>query len=191
VEPTADLPPELSAWHQQPAVVVLVDRIGDFFQAFGFKRNVGRLWAVLYLSPRSLDQAELGTILGLSSGLISTGLRELESIEAIQAEVRPGCRRVQYRAEPRLLRVVATILTRRDLAAVLELRATVRAARDALPPTATWARERLALMDDVTRLYERMAGLVVRLSRANLPALGLLARSLRGTPAGPPGNPLP
>jgi DNA-binding transcriptional regulator GbsR (MarR family) len=173
VDPAADLPPDLLAWHQHPAVPELVDRIGDFFQAFGYKRNVGRIWAVLYLSPRSLDQTELAAILGLSSGLISTGLREIETIGAIQAEVRPGCRRVQYSAERRLLRVVATILTQRDLAAVLALRTAVGAARAALPPSATWAQERLARMDDVTHFYEGLATLVVRLARARLPARSL------------------
>ncbi|MFH1464111.1 MAG: hypothetical protein ABIO70_06980 [Pseudomonadota bacterium] len=190
MEPAPALTPEIEAWHRRPAVAAFVDHVGDFFQAFGFKRNVGRIWAALYLSPGSLDQAELGSILGLSSGLISTGLRELEAIGAVRAEVRPGCRRVQYSAEQRLLRVVATILTRRDLEAVLALRAAVHAARASLPPSTSWAQERLALVDDVTHLYESLAGLVVRISRARLPALGPLVRSLRGPRAWPPGTPL-
>jgi DNA-binding transcriptional regulator GbsR (MarR family) len=179
VEPGPEPTPELAAWHARPAVRAFVDHAGSFFQAFGFKRNVGRLWATLYLTPGTLDQAELGAILGLSSGLISTGLRDLERLGAVRAEVIPGCRRVQYAAEPGLLRVVAAILTRRDLEAVLALRAAVRAARDGLPAGVGWADQRLVLVDDVTHLYEALVNLVVRLSHARVPALGAVVRGLR------------
>lgn len=172
---------EVQAWHAQPALQGFSEAAGAFFQAFGFKRNVGRLWAVLYLAPGPLDQAELAEILDLSAGLISMGLRELEGLGAVRAEVVPGHRRVRYSAEPRLLRVVAAILTRRDLEAVLAFRAGAQAARAALPAggASALARERLVLVDDVTHLYEALATLVVRLSHARVPALGPVLDRLR------------
>ncbi len=180
---------DLQTWHEHPAIARLVDQFGAFFQAFGFKRNLGRIWASLYLSPRALDQAELSEVLGLSAGLISTSLRELERIGAVRVTTTPGSRKALYEAERRLLRTVATILTRRDLEAVLALREAVIAARAALPrgTTKAWCHERLALVEDVTRLYEVLARLVVRVSHGPEAALGSIIRALRNTRAFLPG----
>lgn len=176
-------PTDLQAWHDHPAVQRLVDQFGSFFQAFGFKRNIGRIWGTLYLSPRALDQAELSSVLNLSAGLISTGLRELDQIGAVRVTASPGSRRALYEAERRLLRTVATILTRRDLEAVLALRDVVIEARAALPrgSTKAWCHERLALVEDVTRLYEVLARLVVRVSHGPEAAMGSIIRALRNT----------
>jgi DNA-binding transcriptional regulator GbsR (MarR family) len=184
-----DVHADLKSWHDQPAVQRLVDQFGLFFQAFGFKRNIGRIWATLFLSPRALDQAELCAMLGLSAGLISTGLRELERIGAVRVTSPPGCRRAHYEAEHRLLRTVATILTRRDLEAVLALRDAVALARQTLPTgrSKVWCHERLALVHDVTRLYEVLARLVVRVSHGPELALGTIIRALRNTRAWLPG----
>jgi DNA-binding transcriptional regulator GbsR (MarR family) len=181
--------PDLRTWHDHPAVQRLVDQFGMFFQAFGFKRNVGRVWASLYLSPRALEQAELSELLELSAGLISTSLRELEGIGAVRVHLSPGSRRARYEAERRLLRTVATILTRRDLEAVLALRDAVIEARAQLPrgSTKAWCHERLALVEDVSRLYETLARLVVRVSQGPEAALGSIIRALRSSRALLPG----
>ena len=180
---------DLHDWHRIPAVRRLVDQFGLFFQAFGFKRNIGRIWGTLYLSPRGLDQAELSAVLELSAGLISTGLRELEQIGAVRITTSRGSRKAKYEAERRLLRTVATILTRRDLEAVLALRDTVVQARAAIPvgSTKAWCHDRLALVEDVTRLYEVLVRLVVRVSHGPEVALGSIIRALRNTRAWLPG----
>ena len=184
-----DTTPDLQAWHDHPAVQRLVDQFGLFFQAFGFKRNVGRVWATLFLSPRALEQAELSALLGLSAGLISTSLRELEAMGAVRMHLTPGSRRARYEAEHRLLRTVATILTRRDLEAVLALRDAVVQARQQLPrgSTKAWCHERLALVEDISRLYEVLAKLVVRVAKGPEVALGSIIRALRNTRALLPG----
>jgi DNA-binding transcriptional regulator GbsR (MarR family) len=182
-------PSDLQSWHEHRSLRRLVDQFGSFFQAFGFKRNLGRIWATLYLSPRPLDQAELSQILGLSAGLISTSLRELEGFGAVRVTTAQGSRRALYEAERRLLRTVATILTRRDLEAVLALREVVVQARTALPQGSTkaWVHERLALVEDVTRLYEVLARLVVRVSHGPEARMGSIIRALRNTRAWLPG----
>ncbi len=182
---------DLQSWHDLPAVRELVEQFGEFFQAFGFKRNIGRVWATLYLSPRPLEQTELCALLGLSAGLISTALRELERTGAVRVTSAPGSRRAHYEAERRLLRTVATILTRRDLEAVLALRDAVVRTRKAIPQGSTkaWCHERLALVEDVTRLYEVLAKLVVRVSQGHRATLGPIIRGLRNARAWLPGLP--
>lgn len=171
----------LPTWHAHPAALQLVEAFGSFFVAFGFKRNVGRCWAVLFLAPEPLDQAALCSRLEVSAGLVSEALKELEGAGAIRSAAVPGSRRIHYRAEPRLLRTVATILLRRDLEAVLALRRAVVAARRDLPQGGGFAASRLALVEDVTRLYELLARWVVRLSRLPDAALGSTVRVLRNT----------
>jgi len=46
-------------------------------RVWGFKRNMGRVWAVLYLSPEPLTAQDLRDLLRLSSGAVSMILSDL------------------------------------------------------------------------------------------------------------------
>ncbi len=178
---------DLAAWHERPELQQLREQFGAFFFHFGFRRNLGRIWATLYFTPRPLDQGELASLLGLSSGLISSSLTELERTGAVRVIAQPGRRRACYEAERRLLRTVATILTRRDLEAVHALRDTVLAARrsglggELRAGEPTWFDARLQRVLDIAELYELLARLVVRAARLPEPALNHLVRALRNT----------
>ncbi|MFO0672818.1 MAG: hypothetical protein U0235_24915 [Polyangiaceae bacterium] len=52
------------------------DVIGRLIEFWGFKRNMGRVWAVLYLSPEPLSAEDLRHALTLSSGAVSMTLSE-------------------------------------------------------------------------------------------------------------------
>ena len=151
----------------------LVDQVGEFFDRFGFRRNLGRIWMTLYLAPRPLSQAELIRLTGLSSGLVSSSLRELEHWGAVRVRPRRGSRASTYDAEERLTRVVSTILAKRELHAVLRLRETTRAVR--LSPAARQQkrrfRRRLRAIELMTELYEVLASLITRI--ATLPNTSL------------------
>jgi DNA-binding transcriptional regulator GbsR (MarR family) len=60
-----------------PAVLEVADAVGALIESWGFKRNMGRMWAVLYLEDHPLTAAELGDRLGLSTGAVSMLLGEL------------------------------------------------------------------------------------------------------------------
>ena len=53
-----------------PAVLKVADAVGALIEGWGFKRNMGRMWAVLYLEDHPLSAAELGDRLGLSTGVV-------------------------------------------------------------------------------------------------------------------------
>jgi len=53
------------------------DVIGRLIEFWGFKRNMGRIWSVLYLSPDPLSAEDLRHALQLSSGAVSMTLSEL------------------------------------------------------------------------------------------------------------------
>jgi DNA-binding transcriptional regulator GbsR (MarR family) len=172
-----------TGWREEP-ILRLEEQFGSFFEHFGFRRNLGRVWLTLYLSEVPLDQGELGARLGLSVGLISAGLRELEQVGAVRVVSRPSARKSYYEAERNLLRTVATILVRRDLEAVRALGELVQETRAKLPDSLTpYAREsleeRLDRVSDLTELYELMARLVIRVARNPEVGLSRLLRFLR------------
>ena len=156
----------------------LVEELATFFERFGFRRNLGRLWATLYLSPRSLAQPELCDHLGISAGLISSGLKELDAWQMIVTVTMPGERRAYYRAETHMLRVVGSILSRRKVPAVKALRGAARRARQALAKRGDAAPvlDRLRAIEDAARLYSALARVVMQVGR--LPA-GALAGAVR------------
>jgi DNA-binding transcriptional regulator GbsR (MarR family) len=137
------------------------EALGLFFERFGLRRNVGRVWAVVYLSPDPLDQARIQVSLDLSAGLVSAALKELEHYGAVRPLSLPGERRTFYEAEDRLLRIVAKILAKRDVCAVRDLREAVTHARKHAPKS---ARDRLRQVELAADLYEALTKLVVKVS---------------------------
>ena len=49
------------------------DAVGRLMEFWGFRRHMGRIWTVLYLSPEPMTTAELSEVLQLSS----SGVRPL------------------------------------------------------------------------------------------------------------------
>ncbi len=60
-----------------PSEAAVSDVVGRLIEFWGFKRNMGRVWTVLYLSPDPLSAEDLRHLLKLSSGAVSMTLSEL------------------------------------------------------------------------------------------------------------------
>ncbi len=149
-------------------VAELVDIMGRFFEGFGFRRHLGRVWMTLYLSPEPMTQSHLQGELGLSAGMVSTLLRELGTWNAVRTRTMPASRQVWYEAETDLLAYVTRILKRRDLPHVQELDREIArieellAARD--DAESRRIRRRLRPVRQLAALYDTMASLVIRLA---------------------------
>ena len=81
------------------AEAVVSDVIGRLMEFWGFKRNMGRVWAVLYLSPDPLSADDLRAALQLSSGAVSMTLSELGRWGVVRRVWIQGQRRDFYAAE--------------------------------------------------------------------------------------------
>ena len=170
-------------------VVELVESMGRFFEGFGFRRHLGRLWMTLYLSSEPMTQSHLQGELKLSAGMVSTLLRELGHWNAVRTRSLPASRQVWYEAETDLLAYVTRILRRRDLVHVQKLDREIQQAEALL--TARGDAEsrrllrRLRPVRELASLYETLASLVVRLAEGPTDAIrrGIrLVRSLRVEP---------
>jgi DNA-binding transcriptional regulator GbsR (MarR family) len=93
---------------------VVSDVVGRLMEFWGFKRNMGRVWAVLYLSPDPLSADDLRNALQLSSGAISMTLSELARWGVVKRVWIPGQRRDYYAAEVALWRMVSRVFSERE-----------------------------------------------------------------------------
>lgn len=98
----------------------VADTIGRLMEFWGFKRPMGRIWALLYLAPEPLGAAEIGEQLRMSTGAVSMALSELSKWGAVKKTWRPGERRDYYEAETSIGRLVQKVLRERELSLVQE-----------------------------------------------------------------------
>jgi DNA-binding transcriptional regulator GbsR (MarR family) len=98
-----------------PAVLKVADAVGALIEAWGFKRNMGRMWAVLYLEDHPLNAGELGDRLGLSTGSVSMLLTEMQEWGAVKKAWVVGERREHYEAETSIWKMVSRVFREREL----------------------------------------------------------------------------
>ena len=145
------------------AELEVADTVGRLMEFWGFKRPMGRMWTLLYLSPSPLGAAELGEQLKMSAGAVSMTLNELLKWGAVKKSWRPGERRDFYEAETSIGRLVQRVLRERELALVRGFGEALEAAQRALPdergtkPAAlAFKRERLTELRRLARLGETL-----------------------------------
>ena len=110
--PSKDVAKEKRAlWPSEAAVSDVVGRLIEFW---GFKRNMGRIWAVLYLSPEPLSAEDLRLALKLSSGAVSMTLNDLLRWGVVRKVWVQGERKDFYTAEVQLWRMISRVYSERE-----------------------------------------------------------------------------
>jgi DNA-binding transcriptional regulator GbsR (MarR family) len=105
---------------------LVCDAIGGIIEFWGFKRVMGRIWALLYLSPRPLTAAEICSALSISAGTASMTLAELREWGVVLRAVVPGARTTHYAAETNVWKMVSKVFRERERDRFLELAARLR-----------------------------------------------------------------
>ncbi len=100
------------------AELVVSDAVGRLMEFWGFKRNMGRVWSVLYLSPSPLTAADLKDLLQISSGAVSMTVAELMRWGVVKKIWVQGERRDFYVAEVALWRMISRVLGERERAEI-------------------------------------------------------------------------
>lgn len=98
-----------------PAVLKVADAVGALIESWGFKRNMGRMWAVLYLENRPLNAGDLCDRLGLSTGAVSMLLTEMLEWGAVKKAWMVGERRDHFEAETSIWKMVSRVFREREL----------------------------------------------------------------------------
>ena len=103
---------------------------GTSIEFWGFKRNQGRVWALLYLRDHPMTAAELlEAELALSKGAVSMLVRDLERWGVVERVRLPGQAAWRYRAETDLMRMVTRVVEEREAGFVARVRADLSEAR--------------------------------------------------------------
>ncbi len=98
----------------QQAVDNLVTALGRLSETAGFKRMLGQIYALLYLSPAPLSLAEMAEKLGVSKASVSLNTENMERMGMIRRFNRPADRRDYYEADPDFWKVIRGILHDRE-----------------------------------------------------------------------------
>jgi len=161
------VPSPRSPSHPAEAELEVADTVGQLMEFWGFKRPMGRIWTLLYLSPEPLGAAEIGEELRMSAGAVSMALSELVKWGAVRKTWRPGERRDYYEAETGIGRLVQRVLRERELVLVQKFGEALDTAENTLsaakePDEATtFKRARLKQLADLAKLGESLLGALV------------------------------
>ena len=144
------------------AELEVADTIGRLMEFWGFKRPMGRMWTLLYLSPSPLGAAELGEQLKMSAGAVSMTLNELLKWGAVKKSWRPGERRDFYEAETSIGKLVQRVLRERELELVRQFSEALSNADQTLPRASSggdapdFKRDRVHELQRLARLGETL-----------------------------------
>ncbi|RYE93792.1 MAG: hypothetical protein EOO75_03595 [Myxococcales bacterium] len=141
------------------AVLLAADAIGDVIEYWGFRKALGRLWAVLYLGERPLSAAELGERLQMSSGAVSMALTELQRWAVVKRVWLPGERREFFEAEVDLWKMIAKVISERERYLARGVRERLEEATQMLDragPGARAPRDKVKKLAAVAALAERV-----------------------------------
>src|SRR3954462_3409885 len=111
----APTPPMEAASREQDLLHEVADAVGALMEFWGFKRVMGRIWALLYLRGDELSASELCDPLSISSGAASMALSELEHWAVVRRIRRAGDRREYFEAETDVWKMISRVLREREL----------------------------------------------------------------------------
>ena len=147
-----------------------IETMGRMAEFWGFTRTQGRVFCMLFLSPKPLTQAEIGKHLDVSAANVSMSLSELLRWGAVRKVYAKGSRKVCYDGEPELRRIIRNVLGGREQQELKEAVETfseaidiVRRERKArqLTTDEEFVRERIQHLESVVRTSNRILALLL------------------------------
>jgi len=166
------------------------EAIARLMVLWGFKRNMGRVWTVLFLSERPLSARDLQCKLELSSGAVSMTLGELSKWGVVHKQWVQGDRRDYYVAEANLWKMISRVLRERErgeVSAVIEAFEQARRALDREPrdghaaaSRVAFQRERLGRLLELAKLGRSMLDALIANARADASWLPRFTLGRRG-----------
>jgi HTH-type transcriptional regulator, glycine betaine synthesis regulator len=147
---------------------LVCDAVGDVIEFWGFKRNQGRVWALLYLRQEPMSAAQIQEALDLSKGAVSMITRDLEQWNVIRRVRHPGEAIWHFVAEVEFIHMIRRVLSEREGALVsrvsTDLDDAARLARDSgdVPEDVV---ERIARMRALAHLIEQALNIFLQTAR--------------------------
>lgn len=175
--PTPDRSRELAEWE-----ALVVDAVGNVIEFWGFKRNQGRVWALLFLRDTAMAASELQAVLGLSKGAVSMITRELESWQVVRRVRAPGESTWRFSANSDLLSMVNRVLEVREIEFLSRVRADLEMAEaqaKADPTAGPDVINRVSQMRTLADIVERAVRAFLRTARLDISGLVGVLQAVR------------
>lgn len=134
---------------------IAVDAVGNVIEFWGFKRNQGRVWALLYLRGTALSAGEIERELALSKGAVSMLLRDLERWGVLDRVRSPGEAAWHYSAETDLMKMVSRVLEQREAAFLARIKEDFAEAVRLAHSAGGVAKERLERLERMAMLADQ------------------------------------
>src|SRR4029079_4952108 len=96
------------------AELLAADAIGDIIEHWGFRKVLGRVWTVLFLSAEPLPASVIGERLSMSAGAVSMSLTELQRWGVVHRVWRPGERKEFFAAETDFWKMISKVFDERE-----------------------------------------------------------------------------
>lgn len=160
------LPGHLARWE-----AIAIDAVGNAIEFWGFKRNQGRVWALLYLRGEALTAGEIERELGLSKGGVSMLLRDMERWSVVQRVRTPADAAWRYAAETDFIKMVSRVIEERESGFIARIRADLDESRRLAAAEGRVPPEQLARLDKMLALAEhteRAVRLFLRTARLDV-----------------------
>ena len=170
-------PGRLAPWE-----AIAVEAVGNVIEFWGFKRNHGRVWALLYLRDEPYTAAEIERELELSKGGVSMLLRDVERWGVIRRVRVPQDTAWRYEAETDMVRMVTRVIEEREASFIGRIRADLEEARR-LAGEGGVSSERLARLEKMVTLAaqaERAVRLFLKTARLDVGGVLEAFREERG-----------
>ena len=139
-----------------PWEAISIDAVGNVIEFWGFKRNQGRVWALLYLRGEPLTAGELERELELSKGGVSMLLRDLERWGVVRRVRSPQDSAWRYGAETDLIRMVSHVIEEREAGFIERIRADLAEARRLAGEAGNVPHEHLRRLEKMATLAEHV-----------------------------------
>lgn len=104
-DPTTTLP----LWE-----ALVTDAVGDVIEFWGFKRNHGRVWALLYMRRQPMSSSEIQEALDLSKGAVSMITRDLEVWNVVSRVRQATSSAWHFVAEVEFMQMIGQVLEQRE-----------------------------------------------------------------------------
>ena len=150
---------------------LITGAVGDVIEFWGFKRNHGRLWALLYIRNHPMNARQLQEALQLSKGAVSMITRDLEDWNVVQRQRVPDSKAWHFVAEIAFMDMITHVLQQREGQLIARVKTDLddayrMAQRQGDVPASTLQRmermQRLAgLMEQALKIFTRTARLDV------------------------------
>src|SRR5512138_3400067 len=187
------VPPAPTSFALARADLAVADAVGAIMELWGFRRQLGRIWAVLFLSDRPLAAPDLCERLHISTGLLSMSLAELRRWGVVRSVEIPGDRKEHFEAETNVWKLVSRVLREREKRAVegalatfdgvlADLRAALADVDREVKRAARFKAKRLELLAELSRAALTVLGLLVDSGRADAGPLRILSEALGRRP---------